>query len=156
MGISFRSFDLSSYMKLRILLCFILALPLLFSNCGEEELTAEEKVTNLLVSGTWKPVANSITIGGDDASSLFIGFTIQFTKNQITTTGTTPVWQRVDTWQFKPGSQAQVIIRGSDNREISIDEITNAQLKISIEWDKTTYGGRVKSLPGVYEFTLTK
>lgn len=143
-------------MKIIIVLCLIFASPLLLSNCGGDELSKEDQVTNLLSSGTWKPNSNPIKIGSDDVSELFPGFTIRFTKNQIFTTGTTPVWAREDTWKFKPGSNAQVIIRGSDSREISIVEVTNAQLKISIEWDKTSYGGRQNSLPGLYEFTLNK
>jgi hypothetical protein len=134
---------------------------LLFVNCGGSDPTAEEKVTKLLIKGdgTWEPssAANSITVEGIDVKEdLFPGFTLRFTKDKIFTTGTSPVWLREDTWHFKEGSKATIIIRGMDDKEITIAEISSTQLKISLEWDQTTYGGRKASLPGLYEFILDK
>lgn len=139
-----------------ILFCF-----LFFVNCGGSDPTPEEKVTKLLIKGdgTWEPssAANSITVEGIDVKEdLFAGFTIRFTKDKIFTTGTSPVWLREDTWHFKEGSKATIIIRGMDDREIPIAEISSTQLKISLEWDQTTFGGRKASLPGLYEFILDK
>jgi hypothetical protein len=133
---------------------------LVFVNCGSDP-TPEEKVTKLLISGTgtWSPssASNSITVDGIDVKQdLFPGFTLKFTKDKIFTTGTSPVWLREDTWHFKEGSKATIIIRGMDDKEISINEITSSQLKISLEWDQTTFGGRKASLPGLYEFILDK
>jgi hypothetical protein len=134
----------------------------IFVSCGGPDPTVEEKVTKLLTSGdgTWEPsiAANSITVDGIDVQDdLFPGFTIRFTEDKIFTTGTSPVWLREDTWRFKEGSKATIIIRGMDNKEISIAEISSTQLKLSLEWDQTTYGGgRQASLPGLYEFTLEK
>jgi len=144
------------YSSFLILLCFIF-----FVNCGGSDPTAEEKVTKLLTSGngTWEPsaAANSITVDGIDVKEdLFPGFTIRFTSDKIFTTGTSPVWLREDTWHFKEGSKATIIIRGMDDKEISINEISSTQLKLSLEWDQTTYGGRKASLPGLYEFILDK
>ena len=144
------------YSSFLILLCFIALV-----NCGGSDPTAEEKVTKLLTSGngTWEPstAANSITVDGIDVKEdLFQDFTIRFTADKIFTTGTSPVWLREDTWHFKEGSKATIIIRGMDDKEISINEISASQLKLSLEWDQTTYGGRKASLPGLYEFILDK
>jgi hypothetical protein len=144
------------YSSFFVLFCF-----LFFVNCGGDDPTAEEKVTKLLTKGdgTWEPsaIANSITVEGIDVKEdLFPGFTIRFTKDKVFTTGTSPVWLREDTWQFKEGSKATIIIRGMDDKEISIAEISSTQLKISLEWDQTTYGGRIASLLGLYEFILDK
>jgi hypothetical protein len=143
-----------------IFLGIIASIPLLFSHCSEEpEPTIEEQVTRLLTTGTWSATATgaSITLSGNDVvNDLFQGFTLRFTNNRIFTTGTSPIWLPEDTWQFKPGSNATIIIRGMDGREIPIREVTNTQLRISLEWDKTTFGGRQKSLPGLYEFILTR
>ncbi|HEY3430375.1 MAG TPA: hypothetical protein VGK39_06840 [Cyclobacteriaceae bacterium] len=130
-------------------------------SCSESEPSAEEKVTAVLIKGdgTWEPAVagNAIVLDGIDVEEdLFPGFTIRFTKDKIFTTGTSPVWLREDTWRFKEGSKASVIIRGMDDKEITIQEISATQLKFSLEWDQTTYGGRVSSLPGLYEFILDK
>ena len=123
------------------------------------EETQKEKVTKLLqASGSsWTPSSTGITVDNADASQLFEGFTIKFGDGTLTTTGTTPVWLRSDTWTFK-NDDANVIIRGQDNKEISIESVSDTQLKLSLQWDQYTYedGGRKKSIPGNYVFTLTK
>lgn len=124
------------------------------------ELTEQEKVVAILTSGTatWSPPTSSgITLSGIDVTEEFFqDFTIRFTGNQIFTTGTTPVWLRQDTWQFKTGSST-VIIRGQDNKEVTIESISETELRLTLDWDETTFeGGRTKSLPGRYSFTLLK
>lgn len=136
-----------------------------FSGCKkddpEPQLTEAEKTTEILTSGTgtWTPASTAgVTVDGLDVTSdLFDGFTIAFTADKIITTGTTPVWLREDTWHFKDET-ARVIIRGQDNKEIVIEDISETELQLSLEWDKTTYaeGGRSKSIPGTFVFTLSK
>jgi hypothetical protein len=143
---------------------FVTAL-VLFAGCKKEEVapqkTETEKTTELLTAGTgtWIPASTAgVTVDGLDVTSdLFAGFTIAFQGNKIITTGTTPVWLREDTWTFKDES-ARIIIRGQDNKEIVIEEISENELQLSLEWDQTTYaeGGRVKSIPGTFVFTLSK
>lgn len=134
------------------------------SGCKKDDpkpqLTEAQKVTQVLTSngGTWTPAASgAITVDGIDVTQdLFANFSITFTANTFTTTGTTPVWLREDTWQFKDAA-ANVIIRGQDGKEITITEISDTQIKLSLTWDQTTYeGGRAKSLAGTYEFVLDK
>jgi hypothetical protein len=137
-----------------------------FMACGPGEPdpvepTQAEKVTTMLTSGTgtWAAASGSgITVGGDDVTSeLFTGFSIKFGDGTLTTTGTTPVWLRQDTWEFKDET-ASAIIRGQDDKEVTITSISDTQLKLTLQWDSTTYeeGGRKRSIPGTYEFTLTK
>lgn len=144
----------------------VLALFYIFTltSCKKDDpkpaLTEAQKVTQVLTSngGTWSPSAsNAITVGGIDVTQdLFANFSITFSANTFTTTGTTPVWLREDTWQFKDAT-ANVIIRGQDGKEITITEISDNQLKLSLTWDQTTYeGGRAKSLAGTYDFILNK
>lgn len=148
--------------------CVIFFVFLLSVSCGgggkddplPAEPTEQEKVTALLTGGTglWSPPAsNAITLAGVDVTEeLFSGFSIRFTATQLFTTGTTPVWLREDTWQFKPGSST-IIIRGQDNKEVTIEEINESQLKLTLDWDQTTFeGGRSGSLPGQYEFIFNK
>lgn len=136
----------------------------LFANCKkdrvEPQVTEEERVTNLLTAGgsSWTPMpTNGILLDGVDVSEeLFDGFTIQFSTNQITTTGSTPVWLRQDTWQFKSGSTS-IIIRGQDSKEVTIESVSETELRLTLDWEQTTYeGGRANSLPGRYQFVMNK
>lgn len=123
------------------------------------ELSEQEKVVAILTSGTatWTPpTASGVTLAGIDVTEeFFSGFTIRFTGNQLFTTGSTPVWLRQDTWQFKPGT-SNIIIRGQDNKEVTITSISETQLILTLDWTETTFGGRTNSLPGRYSFTLNK
>lgn len=136
------------------------------SGCGgsdpEPVVSAEtEKVAEILTSsgGTWTPQPSAgVTVDGVDVTeALFPGFSITFHEKTFTTTGTTPVWLREDTWTFKDAT-AKVIIRGSDQREITITEISATQLKLTLDWTLTTHenGGRQGSLKGKHEFILTR
>ena len=140
----------------------ITIIAILFGCGGDPEptLTEIEKVTNLLTDngGNWQPASSSgVTIDGVDVTTdLFPSFTITFLDNTLTTTGTSPVWLRQDTWRFKDQT-AKVIIRGQDNKEITITEISATQLKLTLEWEQTTTdGGRQYSLKGKHEFVLIK
>ena len=125
--------------------------------------TKVEKATKLLTQngGTWSPSSASITMDGIDVTTEFFdGFTMTFTEEgTVTTTGTSPMWLREDTWSFKDES-ASVLVRGQDDAEITIVELTKNSFVFTMEWDQTTYeedgGGRKRSLPGTYEFQLSK
>lgn len=121
--------------------------------------TEQEKVVAVLTSGTgsWAASGTGITVGLDDVTEeLFADFSIKFAANTFTTTGTTPVWKRQDTWSFKDET-ATVMLRGQDNKEIGITVVSPSQIKLTLTWDQTTYeGGRKKSIPGTYVFTLNK
>lgn len=137
----------------------------LFAGCGGSDPepappTQAEKVTMILTAsgGTWTPSVSSAGVlvdGVDVTQDLFPGFTITFQENTFTTTGTSPVWLREDTWEFKDAS-ATVMIRGQDNREVTIEQISDTSLKLTLEWPETTNGGRQHSLKGKHEFFLTK
>lgn len=137
-----------------------IAVLLAISGCGGDEPTKNEKVTKLLTAkgGTWSAAGNSaVTIDGVEVGDeLFPGFSITFTDGSFTTTGTSPVWLRQDTWSFKDKS-ANVIIRGQDGKEITISSITKTDLTLTLSWDETTYeGGRKRSLAGTHTFVLRK
>jgi hypothetical protein len=135
----------------------------LFSGCGgsdpEPAPTQTEKVTQMLTStgGKWTPLTSAgvLVDGVDVTQDLFPGFTITFLENTFTTTGTSPVWLPQDTWQFKDET-ATIIVRGQDNREITIVQISDTQLKLTLDWPTTTNGGRSHSLKGKHEFFFNK
>lgn len=126
----------------------------------EPTLTPEQRVTKMLTDngGTWSlPSVAGVTVDGMDVTQdLFKGFSITFGDGTLTTTGTSPVWLRQDTWSYKDES-ATVIIRAQDNKEITISEITADQLILTLEWEHETFeGGRAKSIKGIYQFALEK
>jgi hypothetical protein len=151
--------------RILTLLCLV-SLCITFMHCGgpdpdpDPEPTQKEIVTELLVAGgsSWSAGSGGgITVDGVDVTTdLFTGFSIKFSGNTLTTTGETPVWLRTDTWTFKDDA-ATAIIRGQDNKEVAITNVSDTELKLTLQWDKTTYeGGRVRSIPGTYVFTLKK
>jgi hypothetical protein len=126
----------------------------------EPTLTAGQRVTKMLTDngGTWTlPSVAGVTVDGLDVTEdLFNGFSITFGEGTLTTTGTSPVWLRQDTWSFKDDA-ATVMIRAQDNKEITISEITTDQLILTLEWEHETFeGGRAKSIKGTYQFALQK
>ena len=136
-----------------------LAITLIVSACGGDDpppVSESKKVSGLLTStgGVWTP--ESVTVDGVDVTSeLFPGFSITFMNQTYITTGTSPVWPSEDTWSFKDET-ATVIVRGADQKEITITEISSTRLKLTLDWPETTYGGRKSSLKGKHEFILTK
>jgi hypothetical protein len=129
---------------------------------GETPLTEAEKRAEILISGngTWAiSTSNGVLLGEGantiDVSELFQNFSITFTASGYTTTGTTPVWARSGTWTFTDDSGTK--FRRNDNLEVTILEISATTVKLSLQWNETTYeDGRTKSLAGLHTFTLNK
>ena len=135
---------------------------IMLSSCGSDpeppQPTEEERVTQLLSSAKWKPATATgwVTVEGVDASELFVDFTITFTATGYTTTGTTPVWPRTDTWKFLSGSTT-VLVRDSDGLQVTITSVDETTLKLSLFWNQETYeGGRSRSIMGKHEFSFSK
>ena len=146
--------------KKAILSLGLLLSLLLFSDCKKDDPqpTEEERITKILTSGQWLPATgNWVTAGGTSVVELFTDFKITFTETGYTTTGTTPVWPRTDTWSFKPGSTT-VLIRSSDKIEVTIESIDERSLRLSLIWNQDTFveGGRQSSIKGKHEFNLTR
>lgn len=154
---------------LRITLACLCMVALL-SNCGGDDgpdappPTEAELRALILAGGTaaWTPASGSpITVNGTAVPELFENFTIKFTSTgkagTYTTTGTTPVWARSGTWAFV--GDDGLTFKREDNLVVSITDITATSLKLTLEWDATTYedpSGRSNSLAGTTVFTLSK
>ena len=125
----------------------------------EPQLTEAQKAANFLTAngGKWNPapVSNWVTVEGINIADLFKDFSITFTATGYTTSGTSPVWSRSDTWSFKDDT-GTILVRKSDNKEVTV-AVTETTLKLTINWDQTTFeGGRNKSINGKHEFNLVK
>jgi len=161
---SFRS--LASRAFRLCLSAFVVLLSLTLNRCGPPpvEPTDLEKYKTLLTGGKWSPssATNWVIVNGVDVSELFKDFTITFTATGYTTTGTTPVWPRTDTWKFKTESSvkqgvANIVIRNSDGSEVTIESLDDKIMKLTLLWNKeTTEGGRSTSVIGKHEFTFAK
>jgi hypothetical protein len=161
---SFRSLAGSAFML--CLTALVVLLTLTLNRCGPpvEPPTDLEKYKTLLTGGKWSPssATNWVVVNGVDVSELFKDFTITFTATGYTTTGTTPVWPRTDTWKFKTEASvkqgvANIVIRNSDGSEVTIESLDEKAMKVTLFWNKeTTEGGRSTSIIGKHEFTFSK
>lgn len=153
-------YSIETFVQKTLMVVTLLSIVLL-NSCKKDDPspTAAQKVTRILTAGggAWSPPSTGgVTIDGIDVTQdLFDGFSITFSDGALTTTGSSPVWLREDTWRFKDAT-ATVILRGQDDKEIILEEVTKDQLKFSLEWDQTTTGGRSRSLKGKHVFTLNK
>lgn len=129
----------------------LIAVVSLISSCGKPPVTEEEKVRNMLMSGTWQ--IQDVTVDGVNKNSLFNGFTIKFNDATYTTTNGGPIWPASGTWHVS--NPTTIVHNGGD--VISISSITETSLVLNLEWDQTTLGGgRVESVSGNHTFTFSK
>ncbi len=129
-----------------------------FSNCGSGDptpaKTESQRVTDLLVtSPAWK--IQRAAVDGIDESSLFKNLTITFTTNRFSTTNGGSVWPAIGTWAFTDDTAKS--FKRDDGTVVSVDNITDSELGLSLTWNKTTFaGGRTGSISGKNVFTLGK
>lgn len=148
------------------LLALIITLLVFVLACNDEPgaapPTEAEKRAEILIAGngTWTISTSGGVLLGEGANTIDVGelfqnFSITFTASGYTTTGTTPVWARSGTWAFTDDSGTK--FRRNDNLEVNVLEISATTIKLSLQWNETTYeGGRSKSLAGLHTFTLNK
>jgi hypothetical protein len=81
--------------------------------------------------------------------------TLKFTATNYTTTNGGVVWPASGTWTFTDDTAKK--IRRNDNLEITLTEITDASLKLTLSWTAGTFGlGRVSSVAGIHSFNFVK
>ncbi len=139
------------YIKIPIL-GFLLAA--LVAGCHSKDPSPDSVNSTFLTSGTW--LINRVTFNDVDHGSDFIGFTLSFQKTAFSSQNGDPVWPSSGTWKFS-NRKATSLVR-DDNLEIEILTISNTELKLSLQWSKTTYdhNGRVSSIAGKYVFEFSK
>jgi len=141
-------------MKIRIHLFAVLTIVIsMLAGCGSGSKEVEPDTKALLTSGTWKMKA--VTVDGVDKSTAFTNFTVSFSSTAFTSANGSPVWPATGTWSFADATQKSV--KRSDNVIVTINDITENQLTVSLTWAKSTLGaGRIESVAGAYSFTLNK
>jgi hypothetical protein len=149
--------NLSSYIvknKTLAISIILVAAFVFLSGCkGGDDPTPQEVTTQQLVAPTWK--LTSVLVDGVDKTSLFTNMTLKFTTTNYTTTNGGVVWPASGTWTFTDETARK--IKRNDNLEVTITEITEASLKLSLTWATGTFGsGRVSSVAGNHVFNFVK
>ena len=123
------------------------------TGCGKKETISQTTLnTNILSSHGWK--LQSLMVDNVDKTILYSGMTLSFTAATYATTKGSPVWASNGTWTFS-GNDGKTITR-DDQIDVSIDQIADSQLVLSLTWNKTTLGGRQESVSGKHVYTLVK
>src|SRR5689334_18243453 len=132
-------------MRFALLLFFVTALVSTLSSCkGKDDPapTAASKITDLLDAGTWQ--IQAVSVDGVAHTDLFTNMKLTFTATGFTTVNGGPVWPSNGTWTFTD-KDATAFTR-SDGIVVTINQIDNSNLILSLTWTKTTLGGRVNSI----------
>ena len=119
----------------------------------KDEVPETDRVKGILKASTW--TMQTVVVDAVDQSTVYKGLTLNFTDTGYSSTNGGVVWPASGTWVFADAS-AKTITR-NDNLAITITEVTDAKLILSLTWAKTTLaGGRVESVKGLNVFTFIK
>lgn len=119
----------------------------------KDEVPETDRVKGILKASTW--TMQTVVVDAVDQSTVYKGLTLNFTDTGYSSTNGGIVWPASGTWVFADAS-AKTITR-NDNLAITITEVTDAKLILSLTWAKTTLaGGRIESVKGLNVFTFTK
>lgn len=140
-----------------IILSSVLAAVAMLVSCGDgDDPTPQQQMTNELVNGgtAWTMSGGSATVDGTDVTSDWGGFSITFTEDTYTTSGSiaAAVWPSSGTWEFANETTTSSVQR-SDGTTMSVS-IDNDVLTISFDapW---SVNGRASSIGGSYMFKLS-
>jgi hypothetical protein len=138
-----------------VLLLGVAALLATLSSCKGDDpsVTEAQKITNLLTGSPWK--IQSVTVDNVAHDELYPNLSVTFTSTGFTATNGLLVWPTTGTWTFT--DKTATTFSRNDGVEVTINEISDTRLVLSLTWTKTTLGGgRANSLSGKNVFTLTK
>jgi hypothetical protein len=126
---------------------------LFFVSCGGDSPSDSEVTTKQLVSSGWK--IDNVQVDGTDQTTLYTNMSLSFSATTYTTTKGEPVWPATGTWSFT--DKAARTIKRNDDLEMTIVEITDTSLKLSLDWATSTLGpGRTSSVAGEHVFSFVK
>ena len=137
------------------MLLLVLLLTLLVG-CAETnhdpEPSVQDKTRSKMIANHW--IIQAVKVDGVDRSLIYNGLTIRFGESSFETTNGGEVWPTSGLWQFTTADAT--IIKRNDGIEIQV-EVTEAMLRLTLQWAKTTYaGGRQNSVKGTNIFTFVK
>lgn len=120
---------------------------------GSDDPSPKDVTTQKLTATTWR--VSTVSVDGTDQTSLFTNMTLKFTASNYTTTKGGVVWPASGTWTFIDATAKK--FKRDNDLEVTIVEVTDTTLKLSLTWTAGTFGsGRVASVGGVHTFTMIK
>jgi hypothetical protein len=141
--------------KIIILSAIVAGVAMLMSCGGGDDPSPQQQMTNQLVNGgeAWRASGGTVTVDGSNVTSDWSGFTITFTEDTYTTSGSlaSEVWPSSGTWDFANETTTSNLQRGDGtSMNVSID---NNELTITFDapWG---INGRTTSIGGGYIFIL--
>jgi hypothetical protein len=136
-----------------LLSAIILYTTVTVTSCKDDDPSATETNLKRLTAHHWQ--LTKVTVDGIDKTSLFIGFTLQWNKdNSFAVIDGGAMWPPTGTWSFTDGTAQTLFVSlsNSADAEVTIETLNDTNLIIS-HWDETTLGqGRVRSVEGDYLF----
>ena len=139
-------------MKNHIVTIALFALMFLFTRCGEGDAsTTDASTLKLLTSTGWK--IESVMIDNTDQTSLFPDLVLNFAPDEYTVENGKLVWPSAGVWVFDENDES--VICRDDEVNITIEEITENKLVLSLDWPEITFG-KINSISGQYVFTFVK
>lgn len=133
-----------------------LLIPLLISfGCSKDNPNvARKKIVNILTDDIWK--IEKVFINNEDRTILFDGMELTLFDGSYTSINGNYAWEDSGTWEFS-NDNYEMIIR-NDGIEVTIVNVSAANLTLQLYWDETTYtiGGRRESLKGNHLFYFRK
>ncbi len=141
---------ISSTLLIISTVCFLMTI----ASCSSNDVKSEtDRVKGILTASTWK--MQTVVVDAVDQSTVYKGLTLNFTDSGFTSTNGGVVWPTSGTWKFTDDS-AKTITR-NDTLVITITEVTDTKLVLTLTWATTTLGsGRVESVKGSNVFTFGK
>jgi hypothetical protein len=132
----------------------LITLMALLPGCkGGDDPTPKELTTQKLIANTWK--ISTVSVDGVDQTALFTNMTLTFTATRYTTTNGGVVWPASGSWSYTDNTAQK--IKRDDNVEVTLTEVSETALKMTLTWAQGTFGsGRVSSVAGQHVFTMVK
>jgi hypothetical protein len=135
---------------------FFFIIPLLaimFIGCDDDELE-QDRVRNLLINGgSWN--LQSATVDGVNQFDTYSGLVLTFSSTGFSSTNGGVAWPATGSWEFEGGSSSTLV--RSDGISVIIETVTQKDLELTFEWDKTTFeSGKKRSVSGQHTFVFAR
>lgn len=157
------------YVARLLSLSLLVSAGIFYASCdgGGDPSSSEEETQLNKLKGTWN--IQTVDNDGADRTDEYPGMTVNFsgtfseggTYNYTSDADSWPSvspWKALDTWKFKSGSVASVVVRQSDLTEMEYT-LSNSDKTLTLEFNYTGPGfanGRTESVTGNWVFVLTK
>jgi hypothetical protein len=138
---------------------FIIAAAMITLGCGEDDSPTIDPIQQVVdgLEKTWS--ATSVTFQSQDVTANWGGFTLAFDQNKgYTATSLSDesvvVWPTSGSYSFPNLENANSVLR-SDGVQISIEDLTDTNVRLVFQISGRNEGGREDALIGEWAFVMT-